>query len=122
MIDRRVAILRAQLAAATPGPWLRTGTPERPHWYVASASGVIVHRMVPEPDTVPETLERWTADATLIAASRNALAPLLDVSVAASDALVWILAKGLSEPTPSIPLDHIALLRLRETLAELGKP
>jgi hypothetical protein len=97
MIDQRVAILRAHLAAATPPPWVQTGTAAKPHWYVAGPD-VLVHRLEASPDTTPETLARWTADAALIAAARNALPALLDIAVAASEVLRYHIENDCIDP------------------------
>ena len=61
----------------------RSGNAARPHWYVSSPE-VLVHGfgMVREPDTVEQTVARWTADAAFIAHARQDIPALLRVAEA----------------------------------------
>ncbi len=83
-----LSTLRELAQAATPGPWMVTGTAAKPHWYVSSPE-CLVHgpALVREADTVQENIDRRFADARFIAAARNEVEALLDQLDAAQDAL-----------------------------------
>lgn len=111
-----IASIRKRVSGATPGPWRRTGTVAKPHWYV-SAPGCLVHggSFIAEHDTVREQTDRWIADATFIAHARRDIPALVACAEVAERLSEWYAAEE-----PSSFDTFTALLRdMRVALSDL---